>query len=197
MFGISLLSLAGKDGPEPLLEVQAANVRDGQVSPDGRWIAYNSTESGRNEIYISSFPKAAGKLQVSVAGGLNPRWRQDSKELYYLAETTLTAVELKDKGGSPHVGSIRPLFEVPQTRFLTATLGLSTYNVTADGNRFVMDSVLTEESAAPLNLVTNWTSELKKKMSLVAGIKLGPGEVLAPVASGMGEAHRGEESLIA
>lgn len=73
------------------------------------------------------------------------------------------AVELKDKGASPHVGSILPLFEVPQTRFLTATLRLSTYNVTADGNRFVMDSVLTEESAAPLNLVTYGTSELKKK----------------------------------
>ena len=73
------------------------------------------------------------------------------------------AVDLKDNRGSLQVGSIRPLFETPQTPFLTATLGLSLYNVTADGNRFVMDSVLTEESAAPLNLVSNWTEELKKK----------------------------------
>ena len=162
-FRISLLSIAGKDGPEQLLEVQGANLSAGQVSRDGRWIAYTSTESGRNEIYISSFPKATGKLQVSVAGGLNPRWKGDGKELYYLAETTLMAVELKGSGGSLQVGAIRSLFEIPQTRFLTATLGLSMYNVTADGNRFVMDSVLTEESATPLNLVTNWTSELKAK----------------------------------
>ena len=162
-FRISLLSVAGKDGPVPLLEVQGANVSAGQVSPGSRWIAFTSTETGRNEIYISSIPKATGKLQVSVSGGLNPRWRQDGKELYYLAETTLMAVELKESGGSLQVGSIRPLFETPQTRFLTATLGLSLYNVTADGNRFVMDSVLTEESAAPLNLVTNWTAELRRK----------------------------------
>jgi len=79
-FRVSLLSVEGKDGPVPLLEVQGANVSAGQVSPGSRWIAYTSTESGRSEIYISSFPKATGKLQVSVAGGLNPRWRQESSD---------------------------------------------------------------------------------------------------------------------
>jgi len=160
---ISLLSVVGKEGPEPLLEFRDTNVSNGQVSPDGRWIAYVSTESGRNEVYISSFPKATGKMQVSVAGGLNPLWRGDSKELYYLAETTLMAAELKDSGGSLQVGQVRSLFDTPQGRYLTATLGLNLFSVTADGNRFVMDSLLTEESAAPLNLVTNWTAEVKKK----------------------------------
>ncbi len=76
-FRISLLPVAGKDSAVPLLEVKGANVDQGQVSPDGRWIAYRSDESGRSEIYITSFPKPTGKLQVSIAGGVTPRWRHD------------------------------------------------------------------------------------------------------------------------
>jgi len=160
---ISLLPVAGKDAAAPLLEVKDASLDAGQVSPDGRWIAYRSNESGRNEIYISSFPKPSGKLQVSVAGGVTPRWRHDGRELYYLApDKMLMAVELKETGGSLQVGSARRLFEMFQTMFLTAA-GMSQYDVTRDGSRFVVDSVLTDESSAPLNLVVNWTAELRKK----------------------------------
>jgi len=160
---ISLLAVAGKDGAVPLLEVKGANVESGQVSPDGRWIAYRSDESGKNEVYITSFPKPTGKLQVSIAGGVTPRWRHDGKELYYLApDRKLMAVELKETSGSLQVGGIRPLFEMFQTMFLTAA-GVSQYDVTRDGNRFLVDSVITDETSAPLNLVVNWTAELKKK----------------------------------
>ena len=160
---ISLLPVAGKDAAEPLLEVKGANVDSGQVSPDGRWIAYRSDESGRNEIYISSFPKPTGKLQVSIAGGLNPRWKHDGRELYYLApDKMLMAVELRETGGSLQVAFLRPMFEMFQAMFLTGA-GMNQYDVTRDGSRFVIDSVITDESSAPLNLVQNWTAELKKK----------------------------------
>src|SRR5262249_33556401 len=160
---LSLLLVAGRDAAEPLLEVRGANVDSGQVSPDGRWIAYRSDESGKYEIYISSFPKPTGKLQVSIAGGLNPRWRYDGKELYYLAsDKMLMDVELKETGVSLQVGSIRPMFEMVQTMFLTGS-GMNQYDVTHDGKRFVVDSVITDESPTPLNLVQNWAAELKKK----------------------------------
>jgi len=160
---VSLLSVAGKDGAVPLLEVKGANVDSGQVSPDGRWIAYRSDESGKNEIYITSFPKPIGRLQVSIEGGVTPRWRHDGKELYYLAPNRkLMAVQLKETSGSLQVTSTQPLFQMFQTMFLTAA-GVNQYDVTRDGSRFVVDSAITDESSAPLNLVVNWTSELNKK----------------------------------
>jgi eukaryotic-like serine/threonine-protein kinase len=136
-------------------------VDQGQVSPDGRWIAYHSDESGKSEIYITSFPRPTGKLQVSVAGGVSPRWRRDGKELYYLApDKVLMAVELKESSGSIQVALIRPLFEIFQTMFMTAA-GVNQYDVTRDGSRFIVDSIA-DEPSAPLNLVVNWTAELKK-----------------------------------
>src|SRR5262249_18354663 len=145
----------GKNGAEPLLEVKGVNLDSGKVSPDGRWIAYRSDESGRSEVYISSFPKPAGKLQVSTAGGVTPRWRRDGRELYYLApDRMLMAVELKQAGGSLQVASIRPLFEMLRTMYLTPA-GFGQYDVTGDGSRFIIDSAITDESSAPLSLVQN------------------------------------------
>jgi serine/threonine protein kinase/Tol biopolymer transport system component len=160
---ISLLAVAGSDRPRQLIAVPGANVESGQVSPDEYWIAYRSDESGRNEIYVSPFPSPTGKLQVSVAGGVTPRWRSDGKELYYLApDKKLMAVQLKEVNGSLQAISVQPLWEMFHTMFLTAA-GVNQYDVTRDGTRFSVDSVLSDESSAPLNLVTNWTAELKKK----------------------------------
>jgi len=162
-FRIALIPVAGKDSPATLLEVKGANVDQGQVSPDGRWIAYRSDESGKNEIYITSFPKPTGELQVSIAGGVTPRWRHDERELYYLApDRKLMVVDLKEISGSLQVASIRPLFELFSTMYLTAA-GVNQYDVTRTGDQFVIDSVIADESTAPLNLVVNWTAELKKK----------------------------------
>ena len=160
---VALLPVEGKEGAAPLVEVQSVNVDSGQVSPDSRWIAYRSDESGKNEIYISSFPKPFGKLQVSNAGGMAPRWRGDAKELYYLApDKKLMAVELQEVGGSLQVRSIRPLFEMFQTMFLIAA-GANQYDVSRDGSRFVVDSLDANQTSAPLNLVVNWDADLKKK----------------------------------
>lgn len=160
---VSLLPVAGNDGAVPLLEVQGANLDQGQVSPDGRWIAYRSDETGKFEIYISSLPKPTGKLQVSIAGGVTPRWRHDGKELYYLApDRKLMAVELKESGGSLQVASTQSLFEMFSTMYVTGA-GINEYDVTGDGTRFVGESAITDETSAPLNLVVNWAAELKLK----------------------------------
>jgi Tol biopolymer transport system component len=159
---VSLLSVQGKEGTVPLLEVKDAAVNSGEVSPDGRWMAYASDESGKLEIYVTSFPKPAGKLQVSTAGGVTPRWRRDGKELYYVApDKNLMVAELKESAGSLEVVSTRPLFEVPQVLYLTAA-GVSQYDVTRDGNLFAVDSVNSESSSTPLSLVLNWPAEHRK-----------------------------------
>jgi hypothetical protein len=98
---------------------------------------------------------------VSIAGGVTPRWRSDGKELYYLApDRKLMAVELKETSGSLQAASIRPLFEMLSTTFLTAA-GVNQYDVTPDGSRFIVDST-TGETSEPLHLVVNWTAGLKK-----------------------------------
>jgi eukaryotic-like serine/threonine-protein kinase len=153
-----LLPLDGTNKePAVLLEVPGANVYSAHVSWDGRWIAYYSDESGKNEIYISPFPKPVGRLQVSVAGGKDPRWRRDGKALYFVApDGKLMAAELKEVNGSLQVISIRTLWQTKITWFS------DTFDVSADASRFVVDTMSTDETPAPLSLVTNWTSELKK-----------------------------------
>jgi Tol biopolymer transport system component len=86
---IAKLPIAGNVGPIPVLEASGTNFGYARVSPDGKWIAYRSDESGTEEIYVSSFPNVPGKLQVSVAGGSMPCWRGDGKELYYQNSSSL------------------------------------------------------------------------------------------------------------
>jgi hypothetical protein len=154
-----LLLLPLDDGKEPtvLLEVPSASVYSAQISWDGHWIAYFSDESGKNEIYISPFPKRVGRLQISVAGGKNPRWRRDGKALYYVApDGKLTAAELKEVNGSLQVVSLRTLWQTKITWFNDS------FDVSPDASKFVLDTMSTDETPAPLSLVTNWTSELKR-----------------------------------
>jgi len=143
--------------PPVLLEVPNASVYSAQVSWDGRWIAYYSDESGKNEIYISPFPKPVGRLQISVAGGKDPRWRRDGKALYYVAlDGKLMAAELKEVQGSLQVVSLRTLWQTKITWFNDS------FDVSPDASRFVVDTMSTDETPAPLSLITNWTWELKK-----------------------------------
>jgi eukaryotic-like serine/threonine-protein kinase len=121
------------------------------------WLAYPSKESGREEVYLTRFPTAGAKYQVSVTGGAQPVWSKDGKRLYYLdAGQKLTKVDVKSDKDSVQVGA-------PVTLFQTAThtsLAGAAYDVTSDG-RFLMLNWVTE-SAATLTLVMNWDAELKK-----------------------------------
>jgi eukaryotic-like serine/threonine-protein kinase len=122
------------------------------LSPDMRWLAYWSSESGRQEVYIVPFRGGGGKWQVSASGGTTPRWRNDGKELFYLDLTgTLTAVPVGTEGGQLKLGSPQPLFRTNTT----------SYDVAPGGQKFLMDLV-GEQGSRPITLVVNWTAGLKK-----------------------------------
>jgi eukaryotic-like serine/threonine-protein kinase len=151
-----LFPAEGKGEPTLLLEVPGASLAFARLSPDGRWISYQSDESGKNEVYVSPFPKCVGRLQISVAGGQQPHWRSDGKALYYLEPNgEMQAAELREVSGALQVVSLRTLF---QTK---ATAANDNFDVFRDG-KFLLNSVSTDETPTPLSLVQNWMAELKK-----------------------------------
>jgi hypothetical protein len=126
------------------------------LSADGRWLAYNSAESGRAEIYVEAYGGGQGKWQVSPNGGQVPHWSKDGKELYYFdLKQSVVAVPVKEAGGALQFGS--PQTMVSQWTILT----LPFYSVSPDGKRFLMERV-SEQVNQPVTLMTNFTSGLKK-----------------------------------
>ena len=151
---ISVLPLGKQGQATPIVETPGANVFNARLSADGHWIAYESDESGRREVYVSNFAKPAGRLQVSSTGGRVPTWRGDGKELFYIdVAGHVIAAELKTSSGSLETTRRRTLFQFK---------GLATnYDVFPDGKRFLL-AVPTNDAATPMSLVLNWTSDLKK-----------------------------------
>ena len=162
-----VLPLEGERKPFPFLQT-AFSERKARFSPDGHWIAYESNESGRNEIYVAPFNGSVGtpggtpgntpggKRQISSAGGTWPRWRRDGKELFYMeAGGRLMAAQVSVKGAAMEVGAVMPLFNVP----VRASLA---YDVAADGQRFLVVVPPEQNAAEPLTLVQNWMGLLKK-----------------------------------
>ncbi len=132
---------------------------DGQVSPNGRWIAYAVyDEGGHSDIFVSPFPPTGAKWQISQSGGSRPRWRRDTKELFYFppGDNQLYAVEVDGSGNIFSLGQARSLFR-------TNLNGLGwLFDSSKDGQRFLVE-VAAEQSDRPLMLVLNWTDELKNK----------------------------------
>jgi len=154
-FDIWAIPMDGDPRPVPVLQSEFTEYL-GQFSPDGQWIAYVSTESGRPQVHVQRFPKPAGKFQVSTNGGDQPRWRRDGKEIYYLSpDRKLMAVQVKATGTAIEIARPRELF---QTRAATAVLFVPTYDVTADGQRFLINTSLEAEGAPPITVVTNWAT---------------------------------------
>ena len=119
----------------PIYEVQ------GRFSPNTRWVAYASDESGRFEVYVRPFPAASGQTPISIAGGTRPEWRRDGKELFYIsADGKLTAVPVTTDGATFSAGTSHALFdvEVPEPNPPYPT----DYAVTADGQRFFVNTVV-------------------------------------------------------
>jgi hypothetical protein len=150
------LGPSGASKPYPFIRTQF-NELNAQFSPDGKWVAYESDESGRFEIYATPFPVPGGKRQVSTGGGRYPRWRSDGKEIFYTTESgRLTAAEVTEKGDTLAVGAITPLFGALQ-------MGTGyRYDVSADGQRFLAIVPPEQPNSAPLTLVQNWIAGLKK-----------------------------------
>ena len=149
--------LDGDRKPFPFLQTPF-NEYPAAFSPDGRWIAYASNESGRSEVYVMPFPGPGGKWQVSTAGGSYPRWRRDGAELFYLAaDNRLMAATVNGQGSGFEVGAVRPLFA---TRARTARRYM--YDVSADGQRFLINTLVEEAALEPITLVVNWTAGLRR-----------------------------------
>ena len=146
----------------PMLQTPS-NENEPRLSPDGRWVAYRSTESGRQEIYVMPFQGAGGKWQISTAGGEQPRWRRDGKELFYLAGDTIMAAQVDGTGTAFQVGAVRPLFDVRRRTVTYLLFGTgNVYDVTGDGQRFLVNMIVDEQQVAPpITVITNWTATLR------------------------------------
>ncbi len=145
-------------GGKPFPYLQTPSIEtEARFSPDGKWVAYVSDDSQRDEVYVAPFPGPGGKRQISTAGGNFPRWREDGRELFYMGlnGVSLMTAEVSVKGGSIEVGAVRSL-GIP-----TFTGGYL-YDVSADGQRFLLAAAPEQKSSAPLTLVYNWTMLLKR-----------------------------------
>ncbi|HET9793339.1 MAG TPA: protein kinase, partial [Thermoanaerobaculia bacterium] len=134
--------------------VDAFSQGNSRFSPDGRWIAFESDESGKSEVYVRPFPEGTGRWQISPAGGGTPVWRRDGKELYYLApDFKIMAAQITlsptFRSGAPY-----PLFAIHPN-------GLQPFDVSADGQRFLVDTAPSDQGSPPFSLVLNWTGLLK------------------------------------
>jgi Tol biopolymer transport system component len=150
------MPLAGDRKPFPVLQTEHGE-REGRFSPDVRWIAYDSTESGRREIWIQPFPPTGSKWQVSTGGGFSPRWRGDGNEIFYVAaDGKLMAVPVSG-GTTPQFGTVTPLF---QTMFREGAYG--SYAVSRDGQRFLLNAPPGPDDITPITVVVNWEAALKR-----------------------------------
>jgi Tol biopolymer transport system component len=152
-------------GPRTAIPIVGSKFSEwqGQVSPDGHWLAYVSNESGSEEVYVRPFPSGEGKWPVSTHGGIEPQWRRDGKELFYLVtDGQMMAVPVRTEPAfSP--GTPTPLFMTRMGNSIQYTLGRQ-YDVTADGQRFLINQA-SAESASHLSVVLNWTAELSATKS--------------------------------
>jgi Tol biopolymer transport system component/tRNA A-37 threonylcarbamoyl transferase component Bud32 len=153
---IGILPLFGDRKPSLFLQT-VANETHGQISPDGTRIAYESTESGTPEIFVQSFPEGGQKIRASMAGGVQPRWRRDGRELFYLSpDNHLMAVPVQTMPDF-QLGTPSALF---QTRAdFGGGIGTNAhYDVTADGKRFIIASRISGNDNPPVTVVVNWTA---------------------------------------
>jgi hypothetical protein len=150
------LAASGPSKPFPFLRTEARELFP-QFSPDGKWIAYYSNETGRQEVYVAPFPGPGEKTRISSSGGVVPRWRRDGSELFYIGlDGTLMAAAIAARNAVLEVTNVSPLFGV-----LPTASGYP-YDVSADGQRFLTIIPPPNVSTAQLTVVRNWRAALEK-----------------------------------
>jgi eukaryotic-like serine/threonine-protein kinase len=163
-----VVPLTGDRKPFPVLQTPL-NEQWPEISPDGKWIAYTSNETGSTEIYVRPFPNGTGKWQVSTNGGIFPRWRRDGKELYYLSVPNsgkLMAAEIRVEGSSFQTETPHALFDSGYININHAT-NYHVFAVSADGQKFLIPrpagGLAADIAGSPITVVVNWTAALNKK----------------------------------
>ena len=148
------MPLDGDRKPFPVVQTNF-DERDAQFSPDGKWIAYQSNESGRFEIYVQPFPGPGAQVLISTNGGAQARWRRDGKELFYIAlDNRLMAVPIRLASNGQTVEAARP-FRCSPRAWSARCKAIAQYMVASDGQRFLMNTV-TEEATSPITVILNW-----------------------------------------
>ena len=147
---LSLVSLA--DGKSTIFNLGKGNQSNGQISHDGKWLAYASDESGQWEVYVTTFPAAAGKWQVSRGGGTEPRWRGDGKEIYYLGPGGMLTTVSVSSEGTFSTGQPVSLFQFHGRAPISST-DTFTYDVSSDGSKFLVNRYLKPDHVDPLTIV--------------------------------------------
>ena len=158
--GMTVLPLSG-DGKPSSFKTHGFAFR-GVFSPNGRYVAYVSTETGRSEVYVQTFPKLQGKWQISTAGGDAPMWRSDGKELFYEdPNNELMSVAVNTGSKSFEAGTPKPLF---QTWLMPLGPGRrNNYVPSSDCQRFLVLEPVGQAKESPITVVTNWQTLLNKQ----------------------------------
>jgi serine/threonine-protein kinase len=151
------LPLLGEQKPFPLAQTRYGE-QNAVFSPDGRWLAYEITAGGHTDIHLQPFPPTGGTFQISRNGGARPRWRGDSKELFFLTGTDMMQAAVDPTGRLPP-GVPTRLFSVATRR--TNRAGPQ-YGVTRDGRRFLVNAVQQELLTLPLTVLVNWRAAAQK-----------------------------------
>jgi serine/threonine protein kinase/Tol biopolymer transport system component len=159
---IGVLPLFGDRKPF-VLAVSQAGGRGAVFHPNGHWVAYTSNETGRDEVYVTSFPQPGGLRQISPAGGESPTWGRDGKELFYLSpDFQLMVAAVDGQGSTFEIGAVKPLFST----HVAIQAMARPFDVSADGKKFLIDSVPDVDSSS-ITIVVNWTTALKRNASEV------------------------------
>jgi len=157
--GLAVMSLRPPRSMRPLLD----NAMNAEVSPDGRWMAYTSTQSGQYEVYVTSYPDTRGRWQISTAGGRQPAWSRDGRELFYRDFNGALIVVPVTVSPTFGAGPGRKLFQDAAYVGAGSSLSDRTYDVSPDGRRFLM----IRSNAPPqrtLAVVQNWFDELRRRV---------------------------------
>jgi serine/threonine protein kinase/Tol biopolymer transport system component len=154
-FDLWMLPLEKGAAAVPLVKT-ASQEGGGRVSPDGKWVAYVSDESGEPQIYLRSFPHLGGKWQVSARGGAQPRWSRNGKEIYYLGiDGSFQVVSVQTDGSTPQIGGPVQLF----TRSLNIFSMRNHYTPAPDGQRFLFTLNASNAGPVPMTVMVNWDAE--------------------------------------
>jgi len=157
-FDLWVLPISGDKKPFPFLK-SASEEREGQFSPDSKWVVYQSNESGRSEIYVQPFPGTGGKFQISANGGAQPRWNKNGKEIFYVSldsKMMSAPVKLSPDGQSLETGTPAVLFPVRIAGGPLSGIFRQQYAVSSDGQRFLVNLAAEEGAASPITLIYNW-----------------------------------------